>query len=467
MRVQSLFDFDCDPLADQPGVIERQTEPQIFSVTDASHLLKTHIETGFHSIRIRGEISSFKRHSSGHSYFALKDNAAVMDAIAWRGTRLHIEPEDGLEVIATGRITTYPGRSKYQMIVEKMEAAGKGALMALLLERKDRLQKEGIFQNQRPLPPYPKRIGIVTSPTGAVIRDILHRLNDRYPTHVLLWPAQVQGPGSVEHVVAGIQGLNALPDHQRPDIIIVARGGGSLEDLWTFNEEPVVRAVFESRIPIISAIGHETDTTLCDFAADVRAPTPTAAAEIATPVISQLLSSLSTMKDTMYQSTLKRLRFDWVHLQGLIRGIPQPQYVLEDAMQRLDDMKDRQDRAMMTYLQTLGHRINRLHLKHPGEILMLHINRFENLTKRFSFSAKQWYHRQEMLLNTHINRLDQANYAKILDKGFSWVKAGDKLIDRAAHFPHKTEETSSITLYFADGHVHMTMGDVNITIDKK
>ena len=271
-----------------------------FSVTELSGALKRTVEDAFGYVRVRGEISGWKRHGSGHCYFTLKDEGACIDAVLWRGqaARLQFAPEDGAEVIASGKLTTYPGRSKYQLVVDRLELAGEGALMALLDKRRRSLAAEGLFDEsrKRKLPFLPKTIGIVTSPTGAVIRDILHRLADRCPTHVLLWPVPVQGEAAAAAVAAAIRGFGAMRvdgDIGRPDLIIVARGGGSIEDLWAFNEEIVVRAAAESPIPLISAVGHETDTTLIDHAADRRAPTPTAAAEMAVPVLAELAAMLS------------------------------------------------------------------------------------------------------------------------------------------------------------------------------
>jgi len=269
------------------------------SVSELSGALKRTVEDAFGHVRVRGEISGWKRHGSGHCYFTLKDADACIDAVLWRGQagRLIFAPEDGAEVIAAGKLTTYPGRSKYQLVVERLELAGEGALMALLDKRRRALAAEGLFaeDKKRPLPFLPRNIGIVTSPTGAVIRDILHRLADRCPTQVMIWPVPVQGEAAAVAVAAAIRGFGALEQGgpiPRPDLIIVARGGGSIEDLWAFNEEIVVRAAAESPIPLISAVGHETDTTLIDFAADRRAPTPTAAAEIAVPVRADLLAML-------------------------------------------------------------------------------------------------------------------------------------------------------------------------------
>ena len=278
-------------MSDDASTLTSGGNVPVFSVTEVSGLVKSTVENAFDRVRIRGEISGFKRAASGHLYFALKDENALIDGVSWRTTaaRMSLNPEDGMEVIATGRITTYPGRSKYQIVVDSMELAGEGALLKLLDDRKRKLTAEGLFDDarKRDLPMLPTVIGVVTSPTGSVIRDILHRLADRFPRHVLVWPVLVQGDGAAAQVAAAIRGFNALEEGgpvPRPDLLIVARGGGSLEDLWAFNEEAVVRAAAESTIPLISAVGHETDWTLIDLAADMRAPTPTAAAEMAVPV---------------------------------------------------------------------------------------------------------------------------------------------------------------------------------------
>lgn len=252
-----------------------------FSVSELSGSIKRTVENAFDHVRVRGEISGYRGpHSSGHAYFALKDDRARIDAVVWKGTfsRLRFRPEEGMEVIATGKVTTFPGSSKYQIVIESLEPAGAGALMALLEERRRKLAAEGLFdrERKRPLPFLPRVIGVVTSPTGAVIRDILHRISDRFPVHVVVWPVKVQGEGSGDEVAAAIRGFNGVEPggpFPRPDVLIVARGGGSLEDLWSFNDEAVVRAAAESAIPLISAVGHETDWTLIDHAADVRAPT--------------------------------------------------------------------------------------------------------------------------------------------------------------------------------------------------
>ncbi len=320
------------------------------SVSEISAALKRHVEQGFAHVRIRGEISGFKRAASGHLYLALKDEQAVIDAIMWKGSalRLAFQPQDGVEVIATGKLTTYPGRSKYQIVIETMEIAGEGALLALLEKLKSKLNAEGLFaaERKRPLPYLPRTIGVVTSPTGAVIRDILHRLEDRCPTRVIVWPVLVQGQGSAEQVAAAVNGFSAMQGADRPDLVIVARGGGSIEDLWGFNEEVVVRAVASCTIPTISAVGHETDTTLCDFAADRRAPTPTAAAEMAVPVRADLLAGLQSVAARSLRCVQRYKERATERLETTARRLPTPETLLGPQSQRVDDLGDRLKRGL-------------------------------------------------------------------------------------------------------------------------
>jgi len=315
-----------------------------FTVSELSGALKRTIEDAFGHVRLRGEISGFRGpHSSGHCYFSLKDQNARIDAVIWRGIygRLRIKPQEGLEVIATGRITTFAGKSSYQIIIDTIEPAGVGALMALLDERKRKLEAEGLFapERKRPLPYLPRVIGVVTSPTGAVIRDILHRLQDRFPRHVLVWPVRVQGETSGEEVAAGVRGFNALEPGgaiPRPDVIIVARGGGSIEDLWGFNDEDLVHAVAGSAIPVISAVGHETDWTLIDLVADRRAPTPTGAAEMVVPVRLDLLASVHDLSHRHEDAMLRRLERLSADLRSASRALPTPDEILSTKRQRLD-----------------------------------------------------------------------------------------------------------------------------------
>jgi exodeoxyribonuclease VII large subunit len=316
-----------------------------FTVSELSSALKRTVEDAYGHVRVRGEITGFRGpHSSGHCYFALKDESAKIEAVIWKGVhgRMRFKPQEGLEVIATGKLTTYPGSSKYQIVIEAIEPAGIGALMALMEERKKKLAAEGLFDEARKqlLPWLPEVIGVVTSPTGAVIRDILHRLQDRFPRRVLVWPVRVQGEGSAEQVAAAIRGFNALPEGggiPRPDLLIVARGGGSLEDLWSFNEEIVVRAAAESMIPLISAVGHETDITLIDFAADKRAPTPTAAAEMAVPVRSELFVEVTALahRTTVCWHRGQEARRN--ELRAAVRALPGLSELLGIPRQRLDN----------------------------------------------------------------------------------------------------------------------------------
>ncbi|WP_029010983.1 exodeoxyribonuclease VII large subunit [Azospirillum halopraeferens] len=349
-----------------------------YSVGDLARALKRTIEDAYGFVRVRGEISQPKRHSSGHIYLRLKDDTAVLEAVCWRGTaaKLAVRPEEGLEVIVTGRITTYPGRSQYQLIIETMEPAGEGALLKMLEERKRRLAAEGLFDQERkkPLPFLPDVIGVITSPTGAVIRDILHRLDDRFPRHVLLWPVAVQGETAAAQVAAAIEGFNRLPGGgpvPRPDLLIVARGGGSLEDLMAFNEEVVVRAAAASRIPLISAVGHETDTTLIDFASDRRAPTPTAAAEMAVPVRAELLSRVLDGARRLIDGTHRLLEERRTRVEGLGRGLGDPRALLEGHAQRLDDRAERLEMAVAAVLERRRTRAAELaaRLRHPRERL--------------------------------------------------------------------------------------------------
>jgi exodeoxyribonuclease VII large subunit len=320
------------------------------SVSEISALLKRHVETGFSHVRIRGEISGFKRAASGHLYLALKDEGAVIDGVMWKGgaARLAFAPSDGVEVIATGKLTTYPGRSKYQIVIESMEIAGEGALLALLEKLKVKLAEEGLFDpaRKRPLPFLPRTIGVVTSPTGAVIRDILHRLADRCPTRVIVWPVLVQGQGAAAQIADAVNGFSAMTGADRPDLVIVARGGGSVEDLWSFNEEIVVRAVAACSIPTISAVGHETDTTLCDYAADVRAPTPTAAAERAVPVRAELLAGLQTMGGRALRSVQRTSERAQERLIATARRLPTPDTLLGGQRQYVDDLSERAKRGL-------------------------------------------------------------------------------------------------------------------------
>ncbi|HZC58036.1 MAG TPA: exodeoxyribonuclease VII large subunit [Xanthobacteraceae bacterium] len=338
-----------------------------WSVSELSSALKKTVEDAYGYVRVRGEISGYRGPSpSGHVYFRLKDDKAVLESVIWKTSfgRMRIKPEEGLDVIVSGRLTTFAGSSKYQIVIDMLEPAGAGALMALLEERKKKLAAEGLFDEARKqlLPFLPEVIGVVTSPTGAVIRDILHRLADRFPRHVLVWPVKVQGENSAAEVAAAIEGFNALPERaagllpRRPDLIIVARGGGSLEDLWSFNEEIVVRAVAASFIPLISAVGHETDVTLIDFASDKRAPTPTAAAEMAVPVRADLLLNVDSFARRALACWRRCQEARWSELRSATRALPNADEVLAVPRQRLDQASSRLSRALHANAQI--HRVD-------------------------------------------------------------------------------------------------------------
>lgn len=347
------------------------SEQVIFSVSELSSLLKNVVEGAFSEVSVQGEVSGVKRAASGHIYFSLKDKDAVLNAICWRGasSETNAAIADGLEIVAKGKLTTYAGRSNYQMIVSSAQIAGEGALLKMLEERKKKLAAEGLFDatRKKPIPFLPENIGVITSPTGAVIRDIMHRLSDRFPRPVYLYPVLVQGEGAAEQVAAAIKSFNAIAPEglatkdgiiPRPDVLIVARGGGSLEDLLPFSEEIVVRAVADSVIPIISAVGHETDTMLIDYAADLRAPTPTGAAEKAVPVRVEIKAGLDEAKARLNDALLRLLDEKKMKLEGLARGIPNLREIVEMSLQKLDDRIERLNTAMQNVLTKSGDRLN-------------------------------------------------------------------------------------------------------------
>jgi exodeoxyribonuclease VII large subunit len=471
------------------------------TVSELSASLKRTVEDAYGYVRVRGEVSGYRGpHSSGHVYFALKDENAKVDAVIWKGAfgRMRLKPEEGLEVIVTGRLTTYPSRSSYQIIVETLEPAGIGALMALLEERKQRLAAEGLFDEARKqlLPFLPNVIGVVTSPTGAVIRDILHRLADRFPRPVLVWPVKVQGEGSAEEVAAAIAGFNALPEEgtpRRPDLIIVARGGGSLEDLWSFNEEIVARAAAESLIPLISAVGHETDVTLIDFAADRRAPTPTAAAEIAVPVRAELLLDVDSLSRRALACWRRNQEARRTELRSASRALPDADELLALPRQRLDQAASMLSRALRAnaHIHRVGYariggrlapqllrtNVERRRERYGGIAQRLHASLAASLAasrtriarhgERVASIAARGQRAVNVMLDRRAARLDRAgqllaalSYRGVLARGFALVRdaAGRPL--RAA-----TAVTAGMRLdiEFADGRVGAVAGEARIT----
>lgn len=428
----------------------------VLSVSEISGLVKSVMEQSFDHVRVRGEISGFKRAASGHLYFSLKDENAVLDGVCWRTSamRMAVKPEDGMEVVATGRITTYPGRSKYQIVVESLELAGEGALLKLLEDRKKKLAAEGLFDEGRKvdLPYLPEVIGVVTSPTGAVIRDILHRLRDRFPRHVLVWPVLVQGDGAAEQVARAIRGFNALPEEgrvPRPDLLIVARGGGSLEDLWAFNEEVVVRAAAESDIPLISAVGHETDWTLIDLAADVRAPTPTAAAEMAVPVRLDILARLGELDVRLLRALRRRTDTAGQTLRALGRALPNLRRIVETARQRLDDRSERLENALRV---GMGRRRERMpkRIPRPDRIVREGRRRLDREAQRLARVSPSIVAGRADRLRHLSALLESYSYERVLDRGFALIEtAGGKPVFDAASL----RPGDDVGLKFRDGRV--------------
>jgi exodeoxyribonuclease VII large subunit len=423
----------------QPGAAGAPTAPgnvPEYTVTELSLRLKRSIEDNFGWVRVSGEISGFKRAASGHLYFSLKDADSLLDGVCWKGSaaRLGVKPEDGMEVICSGKLTSYPGRSKYQMVVERMELAGLGALMALLEQRKQKLAAEGLFaaERKRPLPYLPRVIGVVTSPTGAVIRDILHRLEDRFPTHVLVWPVLVQGEGAAEQVAKAIRGFNALPENgavPRPDLLIVARGGGSLEDLMAFNEEVVVRAAAASDIPLISAVGHETDTTLIDFASDRRAPTPTAAAEMAVPVRLDLVAGVAGLDERLRRSITRMAQDKRRHLDSLGRGLRGPREQLDMARQRFDDLSDRLRHALRVGVAAQRARMETAMARLRPALLRREVaeygRRLKDADARLLRAMRQRQADAAQRLSQPAKLLESLSYRNVLARGFAVIHGAD------------------------------------------
>ncbi len=437
-----------------------------YSVSEIAGALKRTVEDRFGQVRVRGELSGFKRHASGHWYGCMKDERAVIDLVMFKvsAASLGFRPEDGFEVVATGKLTTYPGRSKYQIVVERMEPAGAGALLAQIEARRLKLAAEGLFDaaRKRALPYIPAVIGVVTSPTGAVIRDILHRLADRFPRHVLVWPVAVQGEASAAQVSAAIRGFNAIAAGgkvPRPDLLIVARGGGSIEDLAAFNEESVVRAVAESTIPVISAVGHETDTTLVDFAADWRAPTPTAAAERAVPVLADLRLVLGSQALRLERAAARGVAQRRERADALCRRLPQPVRLIEGPSQRLDDFSGRLPRALTAAANRWQGR-----LAQAGAALRPALVRGRrDLSARALATVGTNLDRAGRTITAgHAQRLDAASRLlgslgpqQVLKRGYAIILApGETLVARA----EAARQEPRLTIRLFDGDVAVTTG---------
>ncbi|QWK79351.1 exodeoxyribonuclease VII large subunit [Ochrobactrum sp. BTU1] len=484
-----------------------------YSVSEISGALKRTVEDTFSHVRVRGEISGYRGpHSSGHAYFALKDDRSRLEAVIWRGSmgRLRFRPEEGMEVIATGKLTTYPGSSKYQIVIEQMEPAGAGALMALLEERKRKLAAEGLFDPaiKQLLPFMPRVIGVVTSPTGAVIRDIIHRISDRYPLHVIVWPVRVQGETSGAEVAAAVDGFNALAQGgtiARPDVVIVARGGGSLEDLWGFNDEIVVRAVAASHIPVISAVGHETDWTLIDLAADVRAPTPTGAAEMAVPVKADLIATVATQSARLASAMSRFVDFKRQAHRAASRALPSSDQLLALPRRRFDEAASRLTRALFVNTQKkrvhfdgrarqLSPRLlqrgfdeQKRHMKLIGQRLPRALEAFLRerrtlLARRSDRLAPEPILRRTVVAKNAIEQLDRRrdqaikilldrakrrgqelerlmrtlSYESVLDRGFAVVFDAD---GKPVKLAQSVSEGDALSIRFRDGDVSATVGN--------
>ncbi|EJF75618.1 exodeoxyribonuclease VII large subunit [Bartonella alsatica] len=431
-----------------------------FSVSEIARILKRVVEEKFDYVRVRGEISGYRGiHASGHAYFALKDDKARLEAVIWRGImeKLRFPPEEGMEVVAVGKLTTYPGSSKYQIIIEGLEPTGVGALMSLLENRKKKLADEGLFDEakKKPLPYMPRIIGVVTSPTGAVIRDIIHRISDRFPLHILVWPVRVQGETCGQEVAAAVEGFNALPLGgliPKPELIIVARGGGSLEDLWGFNDEAVVRAVSASALPVISAVGHETDWTLIDYVADWRAPTPTGAAEKAVPVKLDLEVYVASLGARLRKGLVRYFDFHQQKLRAIIRGLPTVDQFFALPRRSFDEISSRLQRALCVsydkkrfYFHALGIRLA------PR---LLNTEKAQRSTKEYTMRLYRAFVRNVEIRRSQVEvafrLLKSTSYQNILERGFVLALEQDnKLIKRSVQFP----ETGHVNLRFFDGDI--------------
>ncbi|MEO1408018.1 MAG: exodeoxyribonuclease VII large subunit, partial [Pseudomonadota bacterium] len=426
------------------------------TVSELAASLKRTIETNFDHVRVRGELGRVTIARSGHMYADIKDEKAVLNSVMWKGqvNALSFRPEEGLEVVAEGKLSIYAGRSNYQLIASSMRPAGAGALMALLEERKKKFTAEGLFssEHKKRLPFLPTTIGVVTSPTGAVIRDILHRVEDRYPVRVILWPALVQGDLAAEQITAAINGFNEMTGANRPDVLIVGRGGGSIEDLWPFNEENVVRAAFASDIPLISAVGHETDTTLIDYVSDARAPTPTGAAEIAVPVRSELLGSVDEYGSRLRRSLLSRV----ANLKDRLRAarLPRADAILTPKRQRFDFAEAGLKRALQTAINRKSLELTRISTRLRPEALPQDLKRRKERLREIAIRARpallRLHARLADRLSAHGKLLETLSYQATLKRGFTVVRTSDGSIIRSASAARKHE---AVQVSFADGDV--------------
>ncbi len=436
--------------------MEDNTNNPVYSVGEFSHVIKKLVESNFTYVRIRGEISRPSFPSSGHVYFTLKDMDGTIAAIIWKYTmpRLSIRPEEGMEVICTGKVTTFAGQSKYQIIVENMEVAGEGALLKMLEDRRKKLLAEGLFdqRHKKPIPYLPERIGVITSASGAVIRDILHRLSDRFPSHVYVWPVAVQGEGSASQIANAINKFNELTDQtivKKPDLLIVARGGGSLEDLWSFNEEIVVRAVFNSAIPVISAVGHETDTTLIDFVSDLRAPTPTGAAEKSVPVRDDLRARVGELELRLKTSFFNKMNINKDRLNSLIRILGKPDQIFDNKNQKLDFVYKDIENLFKTIFTEQKNKITQYTQKlTPPKVLINNLDsKIQLLDTKFNNYLGILIKNKVTKLNFLSQLLEASSFNRVLDRGFALVM-NDK--GKPIKLSKEVPKNSNIKIKFAD-----------------
>jgi exodeoxyribonuclease VII large subunit len=453
MSTDTQFDPETGEIR-EPG-----SNAYAYSVTEISQALKRSVEDLFGHVRIRGEITGYKGvHSSGHCYFSIKDAGAKIDAVIWRGQlgKLRAKLQEGLEVIVTGKLTTFPGKSSYQVVIETLEPAGAGALMALLEQRKKKLAAEGLFDadRKRPLPYLPEIIGVVTSPTGAVIRDILHRLQDRFPRRVIVWPVRVQGESAAGEIAAAINGFNSMD--QKPDLLIIARGGGSIEDLWAFNEEIVLHAAAASKIPLISAVGHETDTTLIDYVSDWRAPTPTAAAERAVPVRADLLAALATLHARQNRAIVRTSHQNRLRLQSASRALLTPDDILATVRQRLDNATARLPISLRSNLQrhsiALVRNATRLSIKPLRDQLSVQARQLRDLGQRRARAITGLLQRRTDRFTASSKLLSSLSYRSILARGFVLVK---DVSGKPVRLAKEVQAGRTLTLEFADDAVNV------------
>lgn len=437
-----------------------------FTVSELSFAIKRSIEDNFAYVRVRGELGRVSRPASGHVYLDLKDDKAVLSGVIWRGQagRLKVQPEQGMEVVAVGKLTTYPGQSRYQIVIESLEPAGIGALLAQLEKLKKKLAAEGLFdeERKRPLPFLPQTVGIVTSPTGAVIRDMLHGFDERFPVHVMVWPVRVQGETCGSEVAAAIRGFNALDEEApipRPDVLIVGRGGGSLEDLWGFNEEQVARAAAESEIPLISAVGHETDWTLIDFVSDARAPTPTKAAEWAVPMHSELLARAQELARRQAIAHRRALEQRRATLRAAARGLPRLSDLLALPRQRFDNATGRLGRALLANTRVHGTRLARSSGRlRPASLVQrtrLARERLDRLDQRARRALSIHVESRRSRLDARAQLMASLGHKGVLARGFALVRDNAGKMVRSAR---SLKPGASFEVEFADGRVDATAG---------